>query len=326
MRNVNWGIIGTGNIAHQFAKGLQHANGAVLLGVGSRSQQSADGFANEYDIPRSYSTYQQLIDDPEIDIIYISTPNNLHYENTKTCLNAGKAVLCEKPFTINLEQAKELVQLARDKNLFLMEALWSRFFPAYKQMQDWLKAGTIGNVEMLSANFGFYADYKADSRLYDPELGGGSLLDVGIYTLALALHVLGSVKSILAQADLSSTGVDENLAVILQHQNGGTSVLQSSFRTNLVNHAAINGTKGYIRIPDPFWQPDTLYLCMNEQHEEKFEFPFQSEGYQFEAEAAQQCLLKGKIESEIVPHKDTLEIMELMDTIRNDIGLKYPME
>ncbi len=326
MQKVKWGILGTGNIAKKFAECLKYVDNAELWGVGSRFQESADNFMTDLDIPKRYSSYQALIDDPDVQIIYVSTLNHLHYENTLACLNAGKAVLCEKPFTINAKEAKELIDLSRSKNLFLMQGLWSRYFPVYVQVREWLQKGTIGEVEMLTVSHGFRGDFNPNSRLFNPEYGGGALLDVGIYTHSLASMVLGPVKSVQAKAEIGPSGVDELLATILHHENGGISVLQSSFRTNMINQAIIMGSKGYIRIAPAYWRPRKVYLCMNGEEEQEFNMQIDSHGFQFEAQEAQDCMLAGKLESDIMSNDETLALMELLDTIRDKIGLTYPME
>ncbi|MFT7692526.1 MAG: dihydrodiol dehydrogenase / D-xylose 1-dehydrogenase (NADP), partial [Candidatus Latescibacterota bacterium] len=207
---TRWGILGSGSIAKQFARGLADTPNAVLQSVGSRAQKSADAFADQFDIPTRHASYEALANDPEIDAIYVSTPHPFHKDNSILCLEAGKAVICEKPFAINAAEAEAVVQVARDQGVFLMEAMWSRYFPAMVKVKEWLDEGAIGDVRIVSADFGFRTGINPEGRLFNPALGGGALLDVGIYVTSFASFVLGpNPTRIQSLANIGETGVDE---------------------------------------------------------------------------------------------------------------------
>ncbi|MBO9326561.1 MAG: Gfo/Idh/MocA family oxidoreductase [Roseiflexus sp.] len=324
---VRWGILSTGRIAGVFAEALQSIDDAHLVAVGSRSADSAAAFGDRFKVPRRYATYEELAADPDIDIIYIATPHALHYENCLLCLRYGKAVLCEKPFTINARQAAEVVAVARERGLFLMEAMWTRFLPAIVRLRELLAAGAIGELRMIASDFGFRAGVDPRSRLFDPALGGGSLLDVGVYTVSLASMVLGGEPERLATlADLGSTGVDEQAAMILGYSGGRIAVLWSAICTETPHETTIMGTRGMIRIHPQWWRATTLTVHRSGQGDEAIHLPFNGNGYQFEALEAMRCLRAGFSESPVMPLDETLGIMRTMDAIRAQWGLKYPME
>ena len=226
---IRWGILGTGSIAKQFARGLADTPDAVLQSVGSRTQDSADAFGEAFSVPTRHASYEALANDPEVDAIYVSTPHPFHKDNSILCLQAGKAVLCEKPFTINAAEAKAVVEVARARGVFLMEAMWSRFFPAMQQVKKWLDEKAIGEVRLVNADFGFRAGINPEGRLFNPALGGGALLDVGIYATSFASFVLGPHPTrIESMANIGETGVDEQNAVILGYDNGAMALLSLS--------------------------------------------------------------------------------------------------
>jgi predicted dehydrogenase len=324
---VRWGILSTGRIAGVFAEALQSIDDAHLVAVGSRSADSAAAFGDRFDVPRRYASYEELAADPDVDIIYIATPHALHYENCLLCLNHGKAVLCEKPFTINARQAAEVVAVARERGLFLMEAMWTRFLPAIVRLRELLAQGVIGEVRMIASDFGFRAGVDPQSRLFDPALGGGSLLDVGVYTVSLASMVLGGEPERLATlADLGSTGVDEQAAMILGYSGGRMAVLWSAIRTETPHETTIMGTGGMIRIHPQWWRATSLTVHRSGQGDEAIHLPFNGNGYQFEALEAMRCLRAGLSESQVMPLDETLGVVRTMDSIRTQWGLKYPME
>lgn len=326
-RTINWGIMGTGQIARKFAKDLKFVSDAKLLGVGSRHKSSADEFGDRFNVPRRYAAYDELASDPEIDVIYIATPHSRHHNNSLLCLSAGKHVLCEKPFTINRRQAEEVIAAAREKNLFLMEAMWSRFVPVYQKVSEWINNGRIGTIRMITADFGFRAPWDADHRLFNPELGGGALMDVGIYTLDLPRWILQKEpKVIKSWAEIGETGVDEQSAYILGYDEGELAVLSSAVRTQTPQEAVIMGTDGSIKIHRPFWNPQKVTIT-DSGEDTTVSLPIENGlGYQFEAMEVMNCLRKGKSESDIMPLQTTLENMQLLDTIRDQWGLKYPGE
>lgn len=323
-RPVRWGILGTGNIAQLFGTALHSLDDAEIAAVGSRTRASAEQFGDRFGIPRRYGSYAALAEDPDVDVVYIATPHALHMENTILCLNSGKAVLCEKPFAINRAQAAEMIRVARERNRFLMEAMWTRFIPTVRQAMDWIGAGEIGDVRMVQASFGFRDDTPA---LFDPALGGGSLLDVGVYPVTLAHLAFGGQPSrIETMARLGRNGVDEQAAVLLGYTNGGIAVLSSAIQTQTPTDAYILGTNGMIRLHDTFWNATQVSLLRPDETPQIISLPHDCNGYEYEAREAQACLRAGRLESTIMPYRITLEIMETLDAIRAKWGLKYPME
>ncbi|MEO8612598.1 MAG: Gfo/Idh/MocA family oxidoreductase [Chloroflexota bacterium] len=323
---IRWGILGTGNIAHKFATGLQTASGAQLVAVGSRTQAAADKFAEEFNVPRRYATYEALAQDPEVDAIYISTPHPFHVSNTKLCLENGKAVLCEKPFTINVKEADEVIALARQKHIFLMEAMWTRYLPALIRTRELIAEGAIGEVRMLTADFGFRTNFNEEGRMFDPALGGGALLDVGIYPISLAYMLFGSPQTITTQAALGTTGVDEQSAYLFGYDKGQIALLSSASRTETPQEAFIMGTEGSIKLPSPWWNASQLILKRASKAEEVIAPPRVGNGYNYEAEEVGRCIRAGKLESETMTLDETRAIMVTMDTIRAQWNLKYPNE
>jgi predicted dehydrogenase len=324
---IRWGILGTGNIARQFAEGLKSARGAVLQAVGSRTQKSADGFGARFSVPNRHSSYESLAADPEVDVVYIATPHPMHKGNSILCLESGKGVLCEKPFTINRHEAEEVVACARKHNLFLMEAMWTRFLPTVTKVRAWLKEGIIGEVRMVRSDFGFRADYKEESRLFAPEMAGGGLLDVGIYPISLAAMVLGVVpEKVTSFAVLGPTGVDDQNMVAMQYSNGAIAMTASAVRTNTPQDACIMGEEGSITLHGPFWRGDRVTLAIGEQNPETFHLPFAGNGYNYQAEAVMECIRTGKMECPIMSLDDTIAIMGILDLARAQWELRYPME
>jgi len=324
---VRWGILSTGNIAHQFARGLSVLDDAELVAVGSRSQAGADTFGDEFCVPNRHGSYEALASDPDVDAIYVATPHPFHKDNSILCLNGGKAVLCEKPFTINADEAREVVAVAESKGIFLMEAMWTRFLPVMYKVRELLTDGAIGNVRMVRADFGFRADINPTGRLFAKELGGGGLLDVGVYTISFAAMVMGGAPNrIASMADIGSTGVDEQAGLILGYESDRMAVLTCAVRTTTPHEGLICGTEGMIRIHHPFWHSTGLTLSVNGKHDEEMSLPFQGNGYNCEAEEVARCLRAGKTESDILPHAESISIMETMDAIRTQWNLTYPTE
>jgi len=326
MKTIRWGILGTGTIAKKFAEALQTLPDAKIAAVGSRTRETAENFARQFQIPRAHASYAALANDAEVDAIYIATPHPCHHENALLCLNAGKPVLCEKPFTINAAHAAEVIACAREKKLLLMEAMWSRFFPLMFRLREMLAQKAIGEIQMLTADFGFRADFRAESRLFDPALGGGALLDVGIYPVSLASMILGAPTAISGLAEIGSTGVDEQAAIIFKYENGALATLFTSIRATTFCEVSILGTLGRIKIHPFWWKPNAMMLTHENGSSENFEMPYHGNGYQFEAMEFMKLLRAGKLESEIMPLAETLSIMKTLDALRAPWGVKYPME
>ena len=323
---IRWGILSTGWIAREFAAGLKFLPDAELLAVGSRAQTTADAFGDEYDIPRRYDSYQAVADDPDVDVVYVATPHHLHKPNTLMCLEAGKPVLVEKSFALNAAEAAEMIQKAREKELFLMEALWSRFLPSVIKMREILKSGVLGEIKMFQADFGFKPPYNPTGRLFNPQLAGGALLDVGIYPVTFAVMVLGLPDQIASVASLGQTGVDEQFGAVFNYDHGPIAVLAGGIIANLPREALITGTKGSLRLHKYFWYSERLTLTLEGQDPQVIETPIEGSGYKYEAAEVMACLRTGKLESELMSLDESLAIMGVMDHMRAQWGLKYPME
>jgi predicted dehydrogenase len=326
MRTIRWGILGCGRIARKFAADLTLVEGATLYALGARRLDDAKAFANEFPAPHVHGSYEELVSNPEVDVIYIASPHALHHEHTLLCLNHQKAVLCEKAFALNHRQAKEMVDLARSKKVFLMEALWSKFLPQYQKLQELITAGELGEIKSILVNFGFIPQLPVPPRLYDPALGGGSLLDIGIYNVFLVLSLLGRPDMIEASMTPSPEGVDEQCASLFKYRNGAMAQLFSSLTSNLGTDADISGTKSRVRLTARFYAPSATIELFAGREDSRQIIPVQKEGgsgYQYEARHVGDCLRKGLIESPVMSHNDSLLIMETMDRIRSAAGIHY---
>jgi len=322
---VRWGILGCGNIARKFAEGLKAVDDAELVACGSRTQDNADAFGEQFDVPRRHAGYDALAADKGVDAIYVATPHVLHKDNTMLCLKHGKAVLCEKPFAINAAQAREAIDLARSKKRFLMEAMWTRFLPVMCKVRELLSDGAVGDVRMVTADFAFRAGWNPEGRLLNPALGGGGLLDVGVYTISFAHMVLGRPTKITGAAEIGQTGVDEQAAMVLSYDTGHIALLACGVRTGTPHNACIFGTEGSIHIP-AFWHATELTLTRYGEDPKLIKPEFQGNGYNYQVEEVHRCLHEGKTESTVMPLDETIAVMETMDALRAQWGLKYPME
>ncbi|GIP56065.1 Gfo/Idh/MocA family protein [Paenibacillus vini] len=326
VKKIKWGIMGTGWIAEKFAEDLAHVGNGEGLAAGSRTKESAAKFAEKFGLPRAYGSYEELVNDPDIDAIYVATPHPYHRDNVLTALNAGKAVLCEKPFTVNSAELEQLISSAKQQNLFLMEAMWTRFLPPIVQVRKWLEEGRIGEVKLVKAEFGFRSDWNPQGRLLNPQLGGGALLDAGIYPVSFASMIFGTEpEKVWSSADIGETGVDEKFSILLDYGKGRTATLNGAVRLDLTNDAYIHGTEGTIHIPS-FLNATEAVLRVTGQEEEKFTDGRLSTGYSFEAEEVGRCLLEGLTESPAITLDESLGILKLLDAIRAQWGLKYPFE
>lgn len=325
-KTVKWGIMGTGTIAGQFTTDLAHAENGVAFAVGSRQPEHAERFAERYGIPRAYGSYMELAHDPEVDVIYIATPHRYHLENALLSLRAGKAVLVEKPATVNVRELNTLIAAAREKGLFVMEALWTRFLPPVRKALEWIETGRIGDVRLIQAEFGIRTDARPEGRLLNPELAGGALLDVGVYPLTLASLVYGSSpREIRSTARIGESGVDEQFSALLTYDSGQIAALHGSVTVQLRNEAVIYGTKGYISLPSMNKAP-AAKLFIDGVEKEAFADGRRGKGYEYEAEEVGRRLLASKPESDIMPLSESLRVLELMDTMRTQWGLRYPFE
>ncbi|MEZ4706096.1 MAG: Gfo/Idh/MocA family oxidoreductase [Caldilineaceae bacterium] len=323
---IRWGILAPGTIARKFAAGLQTAPDAEITAVGARSQESADRFGDEFNVPRRHQGYEKLAADPNVDVIYVASPHALHMEQALLCLDHGKAVLCEKPFTINAAQAQAVIERARARQLFVMEAMWSRFIPLIAAVRKMVSDGVIGDLRMVNADFGFRTRFNPQSRLFDPAVGGGGLLDVGVYAVSFASMLLGTPNRVASMAEIGETGVDEQGAAILGYPGGELAMIYTGVRTQTPLETTIMGTDGMIQIHNPSWAPTKMTVKRSGQAPELVEMPFEGSVYTFQIDEVQRCLSAGKLESAIMPLDETLSIMTTMDQIRAQWGVRYPME
>ena len=323
--NLRWGILGAGNIARKFAEGLPDAESAELVAIGSRSQDKADAFGSEFAVPHRHGSYEALADDPDVDAIYVATPHPMHRANSILCIEAGKAVLCEKPFTVNAGEAREVIAAARDAGVFCMEAMWSRFLPSMVKVRQLLADGAIGEARMILADFGFRCGWDPAGRLLDPALAGGGLLDVGVYPISLASMVFGAATGVTGSAHIGATGVDEQAAMVLTYPGGALAVLATAVRTSTPHEAWILGTEGRLHLHAGWWQGSTITVH-NDADTRDIDVPTAGNGFNYEADEVARCIAEGKAESDILPLDETVAVMETMDTLRALWGLKYPME
>lgn len=319
---VRWGILGTGKIAKAFARAVQDTPDAVLAGVGSRSLDGAERFAGEFG-GRAYGSYEELAAADDVDLVYVGTPHPLHHANVRMALEAGKGVLCEKAFTMNRREAEDLVRLARAKRLFLMEAMWTRFLPALDEVRRIVAAGEIGAVRQVHADLGFKADVGPEHRLFNPDLGGGALLDVGVYPLSIAMALLGPVDAVLAQAALGPTGVDEQTSVLLRHRDGGMSTCTCSLRARLASELIVAGERGHVRMHAMFHRSQGVTVALHDGSTRTVATPYLGNGYVHEIIEAQRCWRAGLIESPQMTHDDSIALMGVMDDVRRQTGVRY---
>lgn len=325
-QTIRWGILAPGSISRAFAEALKVSEGAELVAVGSRDLARAQKFASEFGATKAYGSYEELAADPEVDAIYIGTPHAFHEDNTVMCLQQGKHVLCEKALALNAGQVERMITVARREDLLLMEAMWTRFLPAMIRVRELVAEGAIGVPRILNADFGFYAQFDPQSRLFNPALGGGTLLDIGIYPLSLAYMLFGEPVDVASFATLGQTGVDEESAILLHHRGGELAVLNAAFTVDTPREAVIQGTEGSIRIHKPFWACSRITIEKNGGRSETFEFPFRGGGYAYEAEAFMDLIREGKRDSDIMPLQESLAIMRIMDGLRAEWGVRYPGE
>jgi predicted dehydrogenase len=322
---IKWGIVGAGNIAHSFSKDLALVNGGILTSVASRDVTKARSFADEYGAPNSYGSYQELFNSKTVDVIYIATPHTSHAELSIAAMKAGNNVLCEKPLGVNNKQVQEMIKVAKENNVFLMEALWTRFNPTIKKVKALVDQGTIGQVGYLHADFAFYGlDRDEKGRLLNPELAGGSLLDIGIYPIFLSYLLLGIPKEIQAAANFYKTGIEVQTSMIFNYENA-QAVLYSGLHSNSEKKAEIAGSKGSIYL-HPRWHETSGYTIEKEGEVEVNEVGKLGRGYTYEIDEVQKCLNLGKKESVLWSHQNSLDLIELMDTVRHKTGIVFPFE
>lgn len=326
-KKIRWGIVSTGGIAHQFAKALAVLPDAQLVAVSSRKKETADKFAEEFNIPNRHIGVESLANDKDVDVVYISTLHPMHKYETITCLNAGKAVLCEKPFAMNGLEVEEMIDCARKNKLFLMEAMWMYFFPAIEKIRQIISNSDIGEVRLVNVNFCFRKDADPLSRLLSLQLGGGTLLDIGIYDIAFTQMIYGKEPARIASMPyIGPTGVDEQSSMIFGYDNGAMASLNCSFRVDAPSEATVYGTNGYIKVPHMFFQPDKIFVKSGQTDEKEISFERLGNGYTYEAVEVMRCLRQGKTECDIMPLTESVKFMKTMDRIRQQWNFVYPWE
>lgn len=362
---IRWGILGSGAIARQFAQGLRVVPGSQLWAIGSRAAATAEEFARIYQVPKAYSSYQDLVEDPSVDVVYVATPHLRHQHDCLLCLEAGKAVLCEKPLAMTASAAQEIIDQARQQQVFCMEAMWMRFMPLIQRVKQIIDKGDIGEILTLTAEFGYPTEFDPQNRFFNPALGGGALLDRGSYPLSLAFYLLGEPLAVTGQAYLGNTGVDEQSAYLLSYGGGAIAQLSASLRAYTTNRATITGTTGRIIIHPPFCRPDHISITpLSPEPVVTTHSPYRSptglkarlenqvkqlpgvkqianrlrdrtqtlwsapvgNGLNYEAAEVNQCLRQGLLESSIMPLEESLRILQVMDKLRQQWGLAYPQD
>lgn len=322
---VRWGVLGTGEIAGRFAEAMEMVDGGEVVAVASRSMERANAFGDRFGLSTRYAGYADLVSDPSVDVVYVATPQSRHLEDTSLALEAGKHVLCEKPFALNALQAQTMVSLARARGLFLMDAIWSRFLPAYLALVDIVEAGRIGKPLLVEADFGFILPFDPEHRLYRPELGGGGLLDLGIYPLQLCSLILGPALDVAAEGVIGQTRVDEQVAAVLKHEGDALGVIKAGLRTSMSCTARVSGTGGVIEIPAFMHCPDSITVTARGAIE-TIDGSWEGDGMRFEIGEVHRCVAQGLTESPVMTLDETVALMGTLDSIRSQIGLSFPDE
>lgn len=328
MKTIRWGILGAGKIAHKFAGDLRLVADSQLVAIASRDADKAHAFAAAFEIPQVFTSYTAMLESPDVDVVYVATPHGLHHAHVMLCLQHRKAVLCEKAFALNRRQAEEMIGLARQQGVFLMEAFWTRFLPQFQQVQDMIQQDTIGEVRLVQADFGFHPDVPVPQRLYDPKLGGGALLDIGIYPVFLAQTLLGKPTAIQALMTPFSTGVDEQCVIIMQFASGAVASLTCTLSAFTPVEAMIAGTRGRIHLRNRFHNAvSEIELAIGKEKPTPIASPRETGyGYQFEARHVVTCLQQGLTESPLWSHAHTLDLLDTLDAIRAACGITYAVD
>ncbi|MFJ6945650.1 Gfo/Idh/MocA family oxidoreductase [Streptomyces wuyuanensis] len=323
---VRWGVLATGGIAAAFTAELTAMPGAEVVAVASRREDSARAFAERFGIPAAYGDWASLAADANVDVVYVATPHSAHRAAAGLCLEAGRAVLCEKPFTLNVREAEELVALARRHGRFLMEAMWMYCNPVVRRLAELVGDGAIGEVRTVQADFGLAGPFAAEHRLRDPAVGGGALLDLGVYPVSFAQLLLGEPDTVQGHALLSDTGVDLNTGMLLGWDSGASALLSCSIVADTPMTASVTGSEGRIDLPRGFFHPDRFVL--HREGREPEEYAPGNDRYSFRPEAAEvmRCLRAGETESPLVPLDGTLAVMRTLDAVRDRVGVRYPQE
>lgn len=321
---MNWGILSTGVIARNFAETARRMGGrATLYAVASRSQESADAFADAYDIPVRYASAEAMASDPNVDIVYIATPHSAHDEGLRIMIEHGKPVLCEKSFTTDARQAREIFALAKEKHVFVMEAFWTKLCPVYREVERVLASGAIGEIRAVTAQYGYTTAREA--RKFDPQLAGGTLLDIGVYAIGFACMMMGyDVDAVASNLVMNDVGTDAIDAIILR-RGGAVANLTCAIGAQMPTTGTVFGTKGRIEIPE-FKNPQRVTVIVDGQEPTVLERPFDVNGYEYEIREAMACVAAGKTQSELITPAQTIAVMEIMDQVRAQNNMKFPFE
>lgn len=325
---MKWGILATGTIAAKFAETVNMMETEqVLLACASRTMEKAEAFRAKYGIIRAYDSYEAMMQDPDVDAVYIATPNNMHYENCVMCLEAGKHVLCEKPFTVDREEAEKLFALAKEKGLFIMEAFWIRFLPALQKIKELIEDGIIGNVIWARSDYGFVAKGARKDRKFDSSLAGGALLDIGIYNLGFMRMVMGDVQpeSFESQYHINEYGTDDFSTILLRYPGGKSAVVTTSIGINMTRYAIVYGTKGSIALDD-FQHAEKLTVQVEGECACVIDLPEEINGFEYQIREVDRCVKLGMTTSDLLKAEDTLDILELMGDIRKSWGMTFACE
>lgn len=325
MNQVKWGIVGTGTIANKFAQTVNNATGGKLVAVASRTAASASTFAARYGIAHAFSSYEDLAAFEGVDAVYIALPHTYHSKYSNYFLQAGKHVLCEKPVSVNLKDLQETRSIANKTGLFMMEAMWTRFLPAIHKIQEIISAGVIGEVKEVSADF-CYALSDLDNNVYKNEYAGGALLDVGIYGLTFASIFLGDEIADIQTAAHKRNGVDDRIHILLTYKNGNIARISSALNLYKPEDGYIYGTKGYIRVPTFYGASAFEVITDDGAHRQAYSVSFKGNGFEEEIEECNNCILTGKAQSDVHPLTQSAVIMRLMDEIRKQVGIVYPLD
>jgi predicted dehydrogenase len=323
MSKIRWGVAGPGGIATRFAEGMRLVDDGEITAVASRSIERATEFADRFGVRTRHGAYDDLASDPDVDVVYVATPHARHEADTISLVEAGKHVLCEKPFALNARQARRMVDAARAHGVFLMEAMWSRFLPAYRVLRDVLAEGRIGEPLLVEADFGFRMPVMPEHRLFDRSLGGGALLDLGVYPVQLCSMVLGTPDRVAAEAAVGRTGVDEQVAAVLHHSTGGLGVVKAAIRVAMQCRARISGSDGWIDLPAFMHRPEEISVS-DASGTERIDTDFGGDGLRFQVLEVHRCLQEGALESPVMPLDETVSIATTLDAIRAQIGVVYP--
>ncbi|CAN2205431.1 MviM Predicted dehydrogenases and related proteins [Candidatus Nanopelagicaceae bacterium] len=325
MSNFNWGILGPGGIAKAFAEDLKRLDGHSIAAVGSRTLSNAQSFANTFG-GTAYGSYEELVADPQVDAIYVATPHPAHKENVILALNAGKPVLCEKPFAVNAVEAQQMVDAAHKNGVALMEAMWARFLPHYAQVREIIASGVLGKIHTIQADHGQRLADQNIPRLVEPSLAGGALLDLGIYPVSFAHMILGNPSKITSSAVLTDKGVDAQTSMIFDYDDGAQAVLNTTMIEQTPCRAVVAGLNGWLEIDRTFYNPASMRVVLNDGTTTEYPSSYVGHGLREQAEVFKQLVTSGQQQSQILNWQDTVDIMKTLDQVRSQIGLKYPFE